>query len=158
MKRSIPAVAAAVAFAIAGCGGSSSNSSGASLSAFKSGFQSQKHTFSALGVDLRNTLLSVKGQSNATIASEFSSLASRATASAKALRTLKPPAKYSAQLTQLASGFDTVAADLQSLSSAAAKDDIPSARQAIEKIGTDSKTVHSADLALSQALGLPTTG
>jgi hypothetical protein len=164
MRRSIPVVAAVAALTIAGCGGSSSNSSssssssGPSLSAFKTGFQSQKATFSKIGTDLQQAITGASTSSNKSISSVFSALAARTTAAAAALRTLKPPAKYTAQVSSLASGFDTVASDLTAVANAAANSDASAAKTAATKLVTDSAAVHSADLALTHALGLPPTG
>jgi hypothetical protein len=157
-KLPITTVAAVAAVALAGCGGSSSNSSANSLSAFKSGFQSQKASFSKLGTDLQQAIATAPKSSNTTIAGEFSSLATRTTAAATALRTLKPPAKYSAEVSSLASGFDAVAADLSAVSTAATNNDGSAAKTASTKLVTDSTTVHAADLALTHQLGLPVTG
>jgi hypothetical protein len=149
-------VAAIAAAALAGCGGSSSNSSsGPSLSAFKSGFQAQKASFTALGNDLTTTITSASSTTPSKIASEFNALASRTTHASAALRTLKPPAKYQPDVNRLAAGFDSIAADMTAVSTAAQNNDATAARTAAAKLVTDSATVHNADLKLSRELGLP---
>ena len=155
-KRSITTIAATTAVALAGCGGSSS--SGPSLSAFKSGFQAQKTTFTQLGSDLQKAITSAPSTSASAIATEFTSLATRTTAAAAALRTLRPPSKFSSQVSALATGFDSVAADMKSIATAATSNDASGAKTAAAKLVTDSATVHTDDLTLSRALGLRTSG
>jgi hypothetical protein len=144
------------AIALAGCGGSSS--SGPSLSAFKSGFQAQRVSFTKLGADLEKAITTAPSTTSSAIATEFTSLASRTKQTAAALRTLKPPAKYSATVNRLASGFDMVTADMLAIAAAATKNDAADARAAATKLVTDSATVHTNDLALTDELGLPVTG
>jgi hypothetical protein len=158
LKRSIIAGAIAAAVALAGCGSSSSNSSGPSLSAFKTGFEAQKTSFNQLGADLQKAISTAPSSSNSQIASEFASLATRTTAQSAALRKLKPPAKYSAALSQLASGFDTVAGDMQAISLDSTNNDAIAVKPAAVKLITDSAAVKAADLSLTHRLGLPTTG
>jgi membrane protein required for beta-lactamase induction len=74
------------------------------------------------------------------------------------VRALKPPAKYQAEVSQLAGGFDSVAADMTAVSTAAKNNDAKAAQTAAKKLVTDSATVHNADLKLTQALGLKATG
>ncbi len=155
-RRSITMIAALGAVALAGCGGSSS--SGPSLSAFKSGFKAQRQSFTKLGTDLEKAISSAPSTSATTIATEFTSLATRTTAAAAALRTLKPPARFSAQVGALATGFDGVASDMNAISTAATKNDANGAKSAAAKLVTDSATVHTDDLTLTRALGLSTTG
>jgi hypothetical protein len=151
--------AAIAAAALAGCGGSSSNSSsGPSLSAFKTGFQAQKASFTTIGTDLQTAITTASSSSSSKIASEFSSLASRTTQAAAAIRTLKPPAKYQSEVGLLAAGFDTVAADLTAVSTAAKNNNVNAARTAAAKLVADSATIHNADLKLTHELGLPVTG
>jgi hypothetical protein len=155
----IGAVAAVAAVALAGCGGSnsSSSSSAPSLSAFKTGFESQKATFTKIGTDLQSAIATAPKSSNTAIESEFSSLATRTTQAAAALRTLKPPARYSATVSALASGFDAVAADMSAVADAAKSGNAPAAKAAAKKLVIDTTTVHSNDLSLTRRLGLPTT-
>jgi hypothetical protein len=158
-KGPMTITAAIVAAALAGCGGSSSNSSsGPSLSTFKSGFQAQKASFTAIGTDLQTAIANASSTSPSKIATEFSSLASRTTQAASALRALKPPAKYQTEVGQLAAGFDAISADMTAVSTAAKHNDPTAARTAAAKLVTDSATIHNADLKLTHELGLPVTG
>lgn len=158
-KSTATAAVAATALALAGCGGGSSNSSsGGSLSAFKSGFQAQKHTFTQIGQDLQVAISTASGTSPSKIATEFTALASRTTQAATALRSLKPPANYQSEVNQLVSGFGSVAADLTAVSAAAQKNDATAAHAAAIKLVADSTTVHNADLKLTRELGLPVSG
>jgi hypothetical protein len=155
-KRSITTLAVLAAVALAGCGGSSS--SGPSLSAFKSAFHARRLSFNRVGADLQKAIASAPSTSASAIATEFKSLATRTTAQAAALRVLKPPAKFSSQVSALATGFDGVAADMKSIATAATNNDATGAKSAATKLVTDSATVHTDDLTLTRALGLPTTG
>ncbi len=74
------------------------------------------------------------------------------------MRALKPPAKYQAEVSRLAAGFDSVAADMAAVSTAAKQNDSKAAQTAAAKLVTDSATVHNTDLKLTQDLGLKTTG
>lgn len=155
-RRSFASLAAVTTVALAGCGGSSS--SGPSLSTFKTGFRAQRQSFTQLGADLQKAIVSAPSTSASTIVTEFTSLSTRTTAAAAALRTLKPPAKYSSQVSALATGFDSVAADMKSIAAAGSKNDTNAAKAAATKLLTDSATVHTDDLTLTRALGLPTNG
>ena len=156
-KGPLGITAAIAAVALAGCG-SSGSSSGPSLGAFKSGFQAQKASFTSIGADLQTAITSAGSDSASKIATEFTALASRTTAAAAALRSLKPPAKYQADVGTLAGGFDSVAADMTAVSDAAQKNDATAAKNAAAKLLTDSNTVHTADLKISRELGLKSTG
>jgi len=158
-KGLMTAVAAIAAVVLVGCGGSSSNSrNSSSPSAFTSAFRAQSQSFTALGNDLQTAIATASTTSSSKIASEFRSLASRTTQAAAALRALKPPAKYQADVLQLAAGFDTVAADMTAVSAASKKHDRTAARTVAAKLVTDSDTIRAADLKLTHELGLPTTG
>lgn len=146
------AAAAALAVLAAGCG---SSSSGPSLSAFKSGFATEKATFRQLGTDLVTEITAAPHKSNAQIATDFSALSTRATVQAAALRGLKPPSKYKPQLNTLATDFDTVSADLKAISGSATSGDVSGARSQTTTLGQDSAKLKSVDVALSTALGLP---
>jgi hypothetical protein len=155
-RRSVASLAAVTMVVLTGCG--SSSSSGPSLSAFKTGFKAQRQSFTKLGADLEKAISSAPTTPASAIATEFTSLAARTTAAAAALRTLKPPAKFSSQVSALANGFDSVSADMKSISTAATKNDASGAKSAAGKLVTDSATVHTDDLTLTRALGLSTTG
>ncbi len=150
MRSLIVAVMVAALVALAGCG-----SSGPSLSAFKSGFQTEKAQFQQLGRDLQSALGAAKGQTDVQLASEFTGLAGRASQQAASLRTLNPPSKYKSQRDQLAADFDTVAADLRAIAAAATGHNGPAARSATLKLVSDAGSLKSVDSSLSSSLGLP---
>jgi hypothetical protein len=159
-KALITTVATIAAIALAGCGGSRSSSSITTpgLSALKSGFQAQSRSVTALGTDLQTAIATASTTSQSKIAVEFSALASRATKAAAALRALNPPAKYGAEVRELAAGFDGVAGDMTAVSAAAKKNDATEARSAAAKLVNDWETVQVPDLKLTRDLGLPVTG
>ena len=136
---------------VVGCG------SGSDLGTYKKDFQNQKAQFTQLGRDLANTIQTANGKSNSQIASEFAGLATRANTTASNLRKLKPPSNYKSQNEQLASDFNTVAADLSSISTAASSNNGQSARAGTQKLLQDAATLRQADRSLTASLGLPQT-
>ena len=144
------ALAAAV-LSLSGCGGSGAPS----LSAFKSGFQTDRTRFRQLGVDLGKTITAAGSKTNAQLATELSGLSSRATAQATELSKLNPPAKYQPDMSRLVAGFKTVAADLRRISDAAAHGDAQTASAATRSLIADAQTVKAADLAVSDSLSGP---
>jgi hypothetical protein len=140
-----------IAIALAGCGGSS----GPSLSTFKSGYAAQKTSFDALGRDLQQAITNASGKSDASLATQFSSLASRARQEATSLSKLKPTSKYKADLQGVINGFDAVSSDLSDISSAATQHDATQAKNATEKLIEDAAKVKSSDTAITSGLHLP---
>jgi hypothetical protein len=134
---------------------SSCGSSGPSLSTYKQDFQNQKTKFTQLGRDLATTIQSANGKSNSQLASEFAGLATRGNQTASNLRNLKPPSKYKSQNSQLAADFNTVAADLSSISTAASSNNGPSARAGTQKLLQDAANLRAVDRSLTASLGLP---
>ena len=150
-SRHLLAGPAVVALAIAGCGGSS----GPSLSSYKSGFQVQKTSFRQLGSDLGQAISTAPQRSNSQLATEFATLTQRATAQAAGLRKLNPPSKYKPQNDTLAADFDTVAADLKAIATAASTNNGTAARTDSTKLVRDAAQLKSVDVGLTGALGLP---
>ncbi|HET9102734.1 MAG TPA: hypothetical protein VFN55_05220 [Solirubrobacteraceae bacterium] len=150
MRRGILAAAAVCVLALAGCGGSSEPS----LSAFKTGFVSEKTAFRKLGLDLQQEITGAKSKTDAQLATEINALAVRASNQADGLAKLNPPAKFKAQLSKLVAGFRSVSTDLRSIATAAVKHDAASARTATMTLLTDAAKVKSADDAITQGLGL----
>ena len=105
------------ALALAGCG--SSSPARPSLSAFKSGFQSEKAAFRQLGLDLQRTITGAKAKTDAQLATEIGALSGRASQQASQLVKLKPPAQFKRSLTHLVAGFRAVSTDLTSIAAAA---------------------------------------
>ena len=152
MSRASAAAAAGLAAAtITACG------SGPSLSDYKKGFQTDKAQFTQLGSALSTTLQQAGRSSDVVLAGQFSSLASRASQQAAQLRKLKPPSKYKSQNDQLASGFDTVAADMRSLAIAVGAHNATTARAGTRKLLQDAASLKSVDRSLTSSLGLPQT-
>lgn len=153
MNRSILTGTIAAAAALAGCG-----NSGPSLSAFKSGYGAQKAQFSQLGRDLHSALQTARKKTDVQLGSEFTALAARAGQQAVALRKLNPPSKFKSQRDQLASDFDTFAADLNRISTAANGHNVTTARAATIKLINDSANLRAVDQSLTSALRLPQSG
>jgi hypothetical protein len=143
----------ALAAVLAGCG-----SSGPSLSAFKSGYGAEKAQFNQLGRDLQTVLQTAGKKTDVQLGSEFSGLAARASQQAVALRKLDPPGKFKSQRDQLATDFDTVAADLSAISTAASAHNGATARAATIKLVSDSGSLKAVDQSLTSALGLSQSG
>jgi hypothetical protein len=129
-----------------------------SVSQFRAQFGDQKASFQALGLAVASAIANAPKQTNTEIADNFSSLATRATAQAAALRKLSAPSNYKSQLGQLATDFDTVASDLKAVSGAASAGNPANARSSAEKLVLDAAKLKSADTALTQALGLAASG
>lgn len=153
-KRTLAAGVVALALVLAGCGGSSNNAP--SLSAFKTGFQSNKTSFRQLGIDLQKAITGAQSKTDAQLATELGALATRASSQAGSLAKLNPPAKYKTYLNSLAAGFRSVAADLRKIATAADKHDATTARAATVSLLSDAAKVKTADDAISKGLGIPT--
>jgi hypothetical protein len=144
---------AGIALTLAACGGSS----GPSQSSFRSAFAANKTALTALGNDVGSDVTHARGQTDLSLASQFSALATRATAEVATLRALKAPDKFKAPLGTLADGVAKAADDIHSIAAAANAHDATAAKTATESLVLDATAVKSADNALSAQLGLPTT-
>jgi hypothetical protein len=153
-KGVIPVGAALCAVVIAGCG-SSSSSSGPSLSQFKSSFATEKSQLKSLGRDVAAGIQTASTKTNPQIATEFGSLASRATKLAAAIAKLKAPATYSSEVSRLSSNLANAGADLKTIAAAANAGDAAKAKSTASKLVQAAATVKSVDDSLSKALGLP---
>lgn len=140
--------------ALAACGGASAPSG----SAFRSGFKTDKAQFRRLGVDLQHAIGGAQAKTNAQLATEFDSLSTRARQQASKLAKLDPPAKYKHSLDELVAGFKAVAGDLSQIASAARANDVQGAKAATRSLVGHAAQVKAADVAISDALGLPTQG
>jgi hypothetical protein len=159
MRRVTPIVLVAL-FAFAGCGGSSSTSStstGPSASTFKTGFAAETTKLRALGTDVATAVVGAPKQTDAVLASQFQSLASRATVLAGSLGQLAAPTQDSAELSSLQSSITQVAGTLHSIEAAAAAHDSAAAKGAAETLVADAQQIKTQDNALSAKLGLPTS-
>jgi hypothetical protein len=182
-KQPFVVAIALLAIALAGCGSSSKTSSSASPSSsasassstatssatttssstagtgstgsFKSGFAADKVQFAALGANLQKALTQAGSKTDAQLATELSKLSDQAKSQAQKLSQLNPPAKYKATLDTLVNSLNAVAADLKSISDAAAKHDASAAKSATQKLVADAATVKASDTQLTSGLGLP---
>jgi hypothetical protein len=145
---------AAVCLGLAACGGSSSSSSTASLSAFKSKFAADQTQFRQFGTELGNDIVSAGSKTDDALAAEFTKLSTLAKTQAATLSKLNPPAKFKPALDSLAASFNAIATDLTNISAAATKHDASAAETATKKLVTDARGVSSADATLSKPLGL----
>ena len=153
IRTSAALVAFGLALTVAACGGSS----GPSESSFKTAYAASKTQLTALGNDVGNDVNNAKGQTDASLAAQFTALSTRATAEVAALKALKTPAKYQAPLTTLEDALASTAGDIHSIASAANAHDANGAKTATESLLLDAKAVKGADNALSSELGLPIT-
>ncbi|HEX7610970.1 MAG TPA: hypothetical protein VF380_09870 [Solirubrobacteraceae bacterium] len=158
MRRVTPIFLVAL-LALAGCGSStsSSTSSTPTVSSFKTTFAAEKAQLGALGKDVGGAVEGASKQTDTALATQFQSLASRATALAGSLGQLSAPAQYKAELAALQSSVTQVAGALHSIEAAAAAHDAAAAKAAAETLVADAQQVKTDDLALSGKLGLPTT-
>jgi hypothetical protein len=169
MRRISPALLVALV-ALVGCGSSSTSSSStstttsttatsteASLATFKSEFQAQKITLTALGKAVGAAVEGASHHTDEALAKQFRSLASRATTLAGSLGQLNAPTAYKAELSTLQSSVTQVAGTLHSIEAAAAAHDATAAKAGGESIVADAEQVKSADNKLSAKLGLPTS-
>jgi hypothetical protein len=161
MRRATPIVLAALlalALVLAGCGGSSSSTgTGPTVSSFKAAFAAEKAQLKVLGTDVGTAVEGAAKQTDTALASQFQSLASRATALAGSLGQLSAPAQYKAELAALQSSVTQVAGALHSFEAAAAAHDAAAAKAAVETLVADAQQVKSTDNALSAKLGIPTS-
>jgi hypothetical protein len=148
------AIAMLLAASLAGCGGGSAPS----LSAFKSGFAANKKSFHSLGVDLQHAIATAQSKTDAQLATEIGALATRAKQQADSLSKLNPPSHYKAALTKLEAGFNSVAADLKQIATAATKHSAATARTATLALIHDASTVKAGDTAISNGLRLSRGG
>ncbi len=155
--RAMAMAAVIGALALAGCGGSSKPSQ-PSLSAFKSGFATEKAAFRQLGLDLQKAITGAQAKTDAQLATEIGGLAARSSAQAARLAALRAPDKFKSSLTSLVSGFKAVSADLGSIAAAAVKHDAATAKTATKTLLADSAKVKTADDTISKGLGLPAAG
>ena len=149
---SLASGAVLVGLLIAGCGGSSKPPS---LSEFKSGFQADKVQFRQLGLDLQRAIVGAKGETDAQLATELSTLSTRSSDQATRLKKLNPPPKFKGELQSLVAAFNAVSVDLKAISQAAAKHDATGARSETETLLKDAAKVKSSDDSLTSGLGLP---
>jgi len=145
--RATALTAALTAIAIAGCG-----SSAPGLSAFKSGFETDRAQFRKLGQDLEATIGDAKNKTDAQLAAELEPLATRANHQGAQLAKLKPPASYESNLDKLITGFDAIAVDLKRIATAATQNNAQAASAATRALVADATTVKAADLAIAGAL------
>jgi hypothetical protein len=153
INRTLAGVVATAALAVTACGGSG----GVSLAAFKTGFATSQKQFRQLGATLASDITGARAKTDAALASEFATLASRARRQAADLAKLKAPAPYDRGIKSLVAGFHSLAADLTQISTAATKHDAKTAAAAAKNLFTDATKIKSADAGLSKALGLPST-
>lgn len=166
MKQPMLAAALCAAALFAGCGSSTSSSTtnnstsgggGSTLSVgqFKQQFAAQKAQFRQVGKDLAVAIGQADHSTDAQIQAKFASLADRTASSATALRSLKAPAQYQGEVSQLASDFDAVSGDLRKISSSAGSHDAAGAKSATVSLIKHSAALKAVDTRLSSQLGLP---
>ena len=144
------ALAAGVALAVAGCGGSDDSSS--DEAEFKSAAKAASAETSKIGDDLGSAIQAADKQTDAELATQFTDLASRARAVVADLNGLKPPDEARAKVNALVSALGTGAQDLDAIATAARANDADSARSATVTLVKDSPAIKSAREALDAEL------
>lgn len=166
-RRVLPAVAL-VALAFAGCGGDSKKDDDAADAAkakataqavFKKGAKAATTETTKIGDDLGTAIQGADKQTDAALAADFTSLASRARGVVGDLNALETPQESRAEVTALVGALTTGAQDLDAIATAARAHDASSARSATQTLVQDSPAIKSAKEALEAEIGAgPGTG
>jgi hypothetical protein len=141
------ASAVVLALMVTACGGDGPT--------FKQSFATSKAQFRTLGTDIVHDITASGATTDVRLASEFNGLASRARRQAAQLSTLKPPAKYKRQVSDLITGFHALGGDLSRISAAAGRHDAATAKSTMTTMLKHAAGIKSADTGLSESLGLP---
>jgi hypothetical protein len=154
MSRRIAALAAVLALAVAGplagCGSSSSSSD--SAAGAQTAYAPVKAELLALGTAIGAAVTGAPKQTDATLATQFDSLAARASTQIDKLQAIEVPSSAQAAATKLHDALTKATGDLSDIATAAKAHDASAARIAAEKLVTDSAAVKSARTAFEQQL------
>lgn len=157
--------AAALALAGAGCGGDDGSTS--STSAQTATTQTTRLTATgaaaayapvraeivALGRDIGTAVNEASSASDAQLADRFSALTVRAEAAAARLEALTVPAALSTSFDDLRQALQTGAADLRAIATAARQHDAQAAREAAQRLVSDSAGIREARAQVERQLG-----
>jgi hypothetical protein len=145
MRRALSALLAVVvaAFAVAGCGDSSSSNTVPSKAEYKQTYASLNKEIDTLGLAVGKAINNSSGKSNKAIAKEFNDLADQATALAKKIDDTTPPDDAAIRSAQaaLVAGLNTAAGDLSAIGKASEKKDPKAAGAAAGKLTRDNAGV-----------------
>ena len=168
VRRRVLPVVALVALAFAGCGGDSekddaaadaAKAKAAAAAAFKTGAKAATTETTKIGDDLGEAIQGADKQTDAALAAEFTSLASRARGVVGDLNALETPQESRAEVTALVGALTTGAQDLDAIATAARAHDASSARSATQTLVQDSPAIKTAKEALEAEIGAgPGTG
>ena len=162
VRRRVLPVVALVALAFAGCGGDSkkddeaadaAKAKAAATAAFKKGAEAATTETTQIGDDLGTAIQGASKQTDAALAAEFTSLASRARGVVSDLNALQTPLQSRAEVTALAGALTTGAQDLDAIATAARAHDASSARSATQTLVQDSPAIKTAKEALEAEIG-----
>jgi hypothetical protein len=161
-RRVLPAVAL-VALAFAGCGGDSkkdddkadaAKAKATAAAAFKTGAKAATTETTKIGDDLGTAIQDASKQTDAALAAQFTSLASRARGVVGDLNALETPQASRAEVTALVGALTTGAQDLDAIATAARAHDASSARSATQTLVQDSPAIKTAKDALETEIGV----
>jgi len=162
VRRRVLPVVALVALAFAGCGGDSkkdddaadaAKAKAAAAAAFKTGAKAATTETTEIGDDLGEAIQGAEKQTDAALAAEFTSLASRARGVVGDLNALETPQESRAEVTALVGALTTGAQDLDAIATAARAHDASSARSATTTLVQDSPAIKTAKEALEEEIG-----
>jgi len=163
VRRRVLPVVALVALAFAGCGGDSKKDDDAAdaakakataEAAFKKGAKAATTETTKIGDDLGTAIQGADKQTDAALAAEFTSLASRARGVVGDLNALETPQASRAEVTALVGALTTGAQDLDAIATAARAHDASSARSATTTLVQDSPAIKTAKEALEAEVGV----
>jgi hypothetical protein len=142
-------LALAVAVPLAGCGGGSSSSSAADA---RAAYAPVKVQLLAIGKAVGAAVSGAPKQTDATLATQFDSLATRVRAQIERLQAIKLPSSVQTAAANLHDALTKAAGDLSDIATAAEAHDASAARIAAERLVTDSAAVKSARTTFEQEL------
>jgi hypothetical protein len=145
---SVGAVSAAVA--LAGCGGSSSDTA----AKFKSGYNAVRVPLNQTGQQIAAELQKAPGQTDPQVATSFTSLAQTFGSQVTELGKLKPPSNLQAQWTKVIQAGTRIEADLLAIATAARQHNKSLATSAGASLGHNAAALSAAVAPIKAKLGL----
>jgi hypothetical protein len=134
---------------LSACGGSSDTTA-----QFKSGYNAVRTPLNQTGQAISKELQQAPKQTDAQVAANFRSLATRFDSQVGKLKALKPPASVASQWTNVTAAASRLDADLKAIASAAAAHSTAAAQQAGAALAADAQALSSALAPVKQKLGL----
>jgi len=141
------------ASALSACGGSSSTSTGPSISDYQKSFAPIDQRIKDVGNSVGDAVVNAKSKSNTELANEFAGLSAQAKSVAASLTALDVPDSLKTQQAALASALGDASRSLQSISAAASAGNAKAAAAATLKLGAvDSAKIKKAREAIEKQI------